>query len=91
MKLHAFWYSALDRGKCWVWRTGRDNPPHLPQSGAAVTRICWQGGSEGHSDWMETSEEKRVLNCDYSLVHLLPKLLYRLSYPKCHMLVYYFC
>jgi hypothetical protein len=58
LQFHAFWYSVLDRDKCWVWRAGRVNLSPL-HPGPGVTWICFQGGSEGHSACLETLEERQ--------------------------------
>ena len=99
LQFHTFWSSALYRGNCWVWRSGRFNPSHPWSNGYMYLYvficISWQGGSEDRSACLETLEErkffssKRVLNCDCSHVKLVPTLLYRLSYPEYYMFVYY--
>ena len=55
------------------------------------------GGSEGSSVCLEASEEtkillsKRIINYDCSNVNIVPKLLCRLNYPECHMVVHCLC
>jgi hypothetical protein len=65
--------------------------------GAGFTHISLQEVCEGHSNCLETSNgrkifsPKMVLNYVFPHDNLVPNLLYRLSCPECHMLLYYLC
>jgi len=94
LQFHANLYSALDTGKCCEWRSGCVNPypPHWSRSYTNFLTGSLEGLQRVSADFeRKIFSCKRVLNYDCSHVNLVPKLLYRLSYPECHMLVYYLC
>jgi len=52
LQVHAFLYSALDRCRCWVWRTGRFTPR------SKCPFICRIRASEDHKARIETFEKR---------------------------------
>ena len=94
LQLRAFWYLALDRGKCWMCLAGCLNP--IPTTLEQESHIY--GDREARRAtafaWRLWNKERSLVPKDITLglfaCSSVPKLLYWLSYRERHVLVYYY-